>query len=138
MQAAEHRGLLRWKPSTAVNHRWCTLSGKTRGWRQTFPFHRWRHASPDPSQPGVCNSPNLFYDIFYARTTPGRGAGWFTNFRVSETPSIQDFSFGGDYIDLTANQTLLFSIWTDWRDKLVFDFEDDVFGSRIIAAGAAP
>jgi hypothetical protein len=92
-----------------------------------------------PVQTRQCNSPNLFYDIFYARKVPGRGTGWFTNFRVSESSSIQDFDFGGDYTDITANATMLFGVWTDRRDKLTtFDLEDDVFGSRIIAGGAAP
>jgi hypothetical protein len=86
-----------------------------------------------------CNSPNLFYDIFYSRKVPSGGTGWFRNFRVSEASSIQDFDFGGDYIEITANATTLLGVWTDRRDKLtVFDFEDDVFGSRIIAGGAAP
>ncbi len=87
---------------------------------------------------GPCDSPNLYYDIFYARKPPGQ-ALFFSNFRVSEASSIQDFSFTGDYNDLAANNTLLFAIWTDRRDKTsMFDFEDDVFGSRIIAGGAAP
>jgi hypothetical protein len=85
-----------------------------------------------------CNSPNLFFDIFYSRKVSGRG-GWFSNFRVSEELSIQDFNFAGDYIDLAANDTLLFGIWTDRRHRTsVFDFEDNVFGSRIIAGGASP
>jgi hypothetical protein len=80
----------------------------------------------------------LFFDIFYSRRVSGRG-GWFSNFRVSEELSIQDFNFAGDYIDLAANDTLLFGIWTDRRHRTsVFDFEDNVFGSRIIAGGASP
>jgi len=92
-----------------------------------------------PVEPVACDSTNLYYDIFYARKVPGR-AGWSRNFRVSERSSTQDFSFTGDYIDLAANATTLFGIWTDRRDEIfsVFDSEDNVFGSRIIAGGAAP
>jgi hypothetical protein len=95
-------------------------------------------------------SPNLYWDIFYARMTPGRGTGWFDNFRVTEASSLQDWIFTGDYNDLTANQRTLFSIFVDRRDKGlpscyppsgcgpptgIFDFEDDVWGSEIIAGG---
>jgi hypothetical protein len=84
-----------------------------------------------------CNSPNLFYDIFYSRKVPG--GGWFRNLLVTETSSIQDFDFGGDYTDITTAATIVFGVWTDRRDKLTtFDFEDDVLGSRIIAGGGAP
>ena len=52
---------------------------------------------------------------------------------------MSDFIFIGDYIGITSNNTTLFGIWTDRRDKLsLFDFEDDVYGSRIIAGGATP
>jgi hypothetical protein len=85
------------------------------------------------------NSPNLFYDIFYARKVPGQGVGWSTNFRVSDASSINDYVFIGDYNDLTATSSALFAIWTDRRDKLsIFDFEDDVYGSVISAGGAVP
>jgi hypothetical protein len=86
-----------------------------------------------------CDSPNLYYDIFYASKVPVPNLGWFSNFRVSEALSIQDFDFGGDYIDLAANDTLLFGIWTDRRHRASpFELEDNTFGSRIIIGGAAP
>lgn len=92
----------------------------------------------DPVAPGPCNSPNLFYDVFYARKLPGLPT-FFSNVRVNEAASIQDFVFTGDYTDLAANSTLLYGVWTDRRDKTtIFDSEDDVFGSRIIAGGASP
>ncbi len=82
------------------------------------------------------NSSNLYYDIFYSRNTPGQGSGWFSNFRVSEASSINDFVFIGDYNDLAANNTTLFGVWTDRRHQTsIFAFEDNVFGSRIIAGG---
>jgi len=87
------------------------------------------------------NSPNLFYDIFYSRKVLGKGVGWFSNFRVSDASSINDFIFIGDYNDLAANQTTLFGVWTDRRHQnSTFAFEDNVFGSRIISGGgtAAP
>jgi hypothetical protein len=42
-----------------------------------------------------CDSPNLYYDIFYARKTPGHGAGWSRNIRVSDTSMINQFQFRG-------------------------------------------
>ncbi len=82
------------------------------------------------------NSPNLYYDIFYSRNTPGKGSGWFKNFRVSESSSINDFVFIGDYNDLAVNNTTVFAIWTDRRHQTsIFPDEDNVFGSRIIAGG---
>ena len=48
-------------------------------------------------------------DVFYSRKTPG-DPGWFANFRVNDTPSLQDFVFTGDYTDLAANQNVLFGI----------------------------
>ena len=56
---------------------------------------------------------------------------------------MSDLFFVGDYIDLAASNKL-FAVWTDRRDKLdqgifgIFDLEDDVYGSAIIAGGAAP
>jgi hypothetical protein len=86
---------------------------------------------------GPCNSPNMLYDIFYSRKTPG-AVGWFGNFRVNDTPSLQDFVFAGDYTDLAVNQNVLFGIWTDRRHSLsIFSGADNTFGSRIIAGGAS-
>jgi len=52
---------------------------------------------------------------------------------------MSDFIFIGDYIGITSNNTTLFGIWTDRRDKLsIFVFEDNVFGSLIISGGATP
>ena len=85
---------------------------------------------------GICNSPNLFYDIFSSRR---KGSGWSRNFRVSDASSINDFVFIGDYNDLASNDTTLFGIWTDRRHQTsTFALEDNVFGSRIIAGGGAP
>jgi hypothetical protein len=72
---------------------------------------------------------NLFYDIFYSTKPPGEG--WRENVRVTEQSSISDFSFLGDYIDLSTDNGSLFAVWTDRRDKKsITDGEDDVWGSR--------
>lgn len=93
--------------------------------------------SPTVPLPALPNSSNLFYDQFYSRKVPGHG--WFSNFRVSDTSSISDFFFIGDYIDLAANDTNRFAIWTDRRHQTsIFAPEDNTFGSRIISGGAAP
>ena len=87
---------------------------------------------------GICNSSNLQYDVFYARKVPGQ-AGFFDNFRVSDTSSIVQFNFIGDYIGLAANDTELFAVWTDRRNRIsIFQTDNDVFGSRIIAGGGTP
>jgi hypothetical protein len=69
---------------------------------------------------------------------PGQ-SGFFNNFRVSDTSSIVQFDFIGDYIGLAANDTNLFAVWTDRRNRTsIFQTDNDVFGSRIIAGGATP
>jgi hypothetical protein len=63
----------------------------------------------------------------------------FSSSRANEASSMSDFIYIGDYFGITANNTTLFSIWTDRRDKsIIFDLEDDVYGNRIIANGPAP
>jgi hypothetical protein len=80
---------------------------------------------------------NLFYDCYYSRKTPG--SNWASSFRANEVSSMSDFIYIGDYFGITTNNTTLFSIWADRRDKLsVFDPEDDVYGSLIISGGASP
>jgi hypothetical protein len=97
----------------------------------------WEDTRLSPDLPIVFpDSPNLYYDMFYARMVPGQTT-FFQNVRVSEVSSIQDYVFTGDYHDLASNSTLLYGIWTDRRDKLdIFDFPDDTYGSQIIAGGA--
>jgi hypothetical protein len=97
----------------------------------------WEDHRLSPDVPAVFpNSPNLYYDIFYSRKPPG--GGWFNNFRVTETSSINDFIFIGDYNDLSAVNKV-FAIFTDRRHRTsIFDFEDNVFGSQIIPGGGAP
>jgi len=79
---------------------------------------------------GICNSSNLRFDMFYSRKVPGE-AGWRDNSRVSDSSSISDFVFIGDYNDLTVSNKL-FAVWTDRRHRTsIFQFEDNVFGSQI-------
>jgi hypothetical protein len=76
-----------------------------------------------------CDSPNLFYDVFYARRLPGQGTGWSENARFSDVLSIQDFTFAGDYIDVAVNDRLVYAIWTDRRDQISpFTGDDDIMG----------
>ncbi len=79
---------------------------------------------------------NLYFDMYYSKKFPGQGTGWFSNFRINEASSINDYIFIGDYNDLAANQTTLFGIWTDRRhQESIYAYDDNVFGSRIIAGG---
>ncbi len=105
--------------------------------------HRLSQTLPNSTQfqcftQGICNSSNLHYDVFYARKVPGRET-FSDNFRVSDTSSLVQFDFIGDYIGLAANETTLFAIWTDRRDRTnILQTNNDVFGSRIIAGGGTP
>jgi hypothetical protein len=82
-------------------------------------------------------SSNLFYDCFSALRL--NSSSWLSNFRVSEESSMSDFIYVGDYIDITSSNTSVFGIWTDRRDKSsIFDFEDAVYGARIIIGGGLP
>jgi hypothetical protein len=85
----------------------------------------------------LSNQDNLFYDCYYSRKTPG--SDWFSSFRANEASSMSDFVYIGDYFGITENDTMLFGIWTDRRDKsIIFDLEDDLYGSLIIFSGTAP
>lgn len=78
----------------------------------------------------VCDSSNLYYDIFYAQLTPGGAPS--ASSRVSDFSSIQDFIFSGDYNDLAASSNTLFAIWTDRRHQTsIFAFPDNVYGSLV-------
>jgi hypothetical protein len=108
---------------------WATLETQTKN-KLTTVYLIWEDHRLSPELPTVFpSSPNLYYDIFSAKKGFG-SSGWFPNTRVSDVTSIVDFVFIGDYFDLTANDQLVFGIWTDRRDKTtIFDFEDDVFGN---------
>jgi hypothetical protein len=69
------------------------------------------HAMGRPPQPpfGVQRESLLRHLLLQAR--PGAN-GWMPNIRVTETSSVSDFLFKGDYNDLTASNKL-FGVWTD-------------------------
>jgi hypothetical protein len=84
----------------------------------------------DCFETGTCNSSNLRYDIFHAQVGPGVASS--ANSRISDVSSIQDYVFGGDYIDLSSSANALFAIWTDRRRQTsIFDVPDDVYGSPV-------
>ena len=92
-----------------------------------------------PVETRNCNSPNLYYDVFYARRHPGQGTGWSENVRMSDTLAIQDFTFAGDYIDLAVNDRLVYAIWTNRRDQISpFAPDDDIVGSGSGLVPGAP
>ena len=68
--------------------------------------------------PQNCDSPNLFYDVFYARRGPGKGTGWSENVPPSDVLAIQDFVFAGDYINLAVNDRLVYAISANRRDRI--------------------
>jgi hypothetical protein len=78
----------------------------------------------------VCNSSNLYYDIFYATLQPGVGSS--ANARVTDVSSIQDYIFTGDYTDMAASANQAFAVWTDRRRQTsIFAFQDNVYGSVV-------
>lgn len=108
---------------------WVTLETQTKN-KATTVYLFWEDHRLSTEFPTVFpSSPNLYYDIFSAKKGPN-GSGWSSNQRVSDASSIVDYVFIGDNFDLTANNAMVFGIWTDRRDKNdIFDLEDDVFGS---------
>lgn len=79
-----------------------TISDDTTGRAQGYPALRVGngdqvHASWEDHRLSPSSS-NLYYDNFYSRMVPGASA-WTTNFRVSDTSSINDFIFIGDYTE---------------------------------------
>jgi len=51
---------------------------------------------------------------------------------VSDVSSLQELTSSGRRTDLTANDDLLFAVWTDRREALsVATADRDVFGSAI-------
>jgi hypothetical protein len=84
------------------------------------------------------NSSNLYYDNFVARKAPGQ-ASFFTNLRASDTSSISQRDFIGDYTGIAVNPGTTYAVWTDRRNRTnIFDQNNDVFGSRVIPGGGTP
>ena len=77
----------------------------------------------------VVGEPNLIYDVYSA--TINKDGVISPNSRVTDTSSRSDFSFIGDYFDISytdlLNDKTAYVIWTDRRDKTdIMDLEDDV------------
>jgi hypothetical protein len=80
----------------------------------------------------------LYYDNFVARKAPGQ-ASFFTNLRASDTSSISQRDFIGDYTGIAVNPGTTYVVWTDRRNRTnIFDQNNDVFGSRVIPGGGTP
>jgi hypothetical protein len=80
---------------------------------------------------------NRYYGIFASQKPPG--TGWFPSYRFNEAPSLGSDLFIGDYIDLTANASTLFGLWTDRRHLMdVASADGNAVGSRGISGGGAP
>jgi hypothetical protein len=141
---------LTWSAPTTVNddltphaQGYISIDTQTQGRGESAVLHAaWEdhRRSPDgrTSQcPFSADTANLTYDHFASYRPPGND--WKPNIRVSDTSSLSDFIFIGDYVDTTVDNGSLFTIWTDRRDKLsIFDGEDDTYGSRWSPAGGTP
>ena len=99
----------------------------------------WEDHRLSPDMPTAFpNSSNLYYDNFVARKVPGQNA-FFTNLRASDSSSISQKSFIGDYTGITLGSGTTYAVWTDRRNRTdIFDANNDVFGSRVIAGGGTP
>lgn len=84
----------------------------------------------------LSSADNLEFDIFYTTMEDDDDKGWSANTRITTASSTSDFSFIGDYNDITVgDDDLVFAIWTDRRHQASkFAFEDNVFGDRIAKA----
>ena len=109
--------------ATRAGSRWSTSSGRTRASPRTVPL------SGSPS----FDSPNLFYDLYHARWLRTVGGGsWSPNQRVSDVSSRQDRAVSGGRTSVTANDLVLFALWTDRRlIPTVSDKKQDLYGSRV-------
>ena len=82
----------------------------------------------DPNSAEI-GEPNLIYDIYSA--TIDKAGNISPNLRVSDASSLSDFSFIGDYFDISVHRSvgdkIAYVIWADRRDKSsIFDLKDDV------------
>lgn len=79
------------------------------------------------------SSPNQFYDIYHTRWLRAVGGGsWSVNQRVSDVSSRQDRAMSGGRTAVTANDLVLFGVWTDRRTiSSVDNRKQDVAGSRV-------
>lgn len=78
------------------------------------------------------NLDNTLYETYWARRVPG-AASFSKEQSVSDTPSLSSYLFIGDYTGVAVNDTTLFAVWTDRRvDSSIWDYNNDVYGSRVI------
>jgi hypothetical protein len=78
-------------------------------------------------------APNIGYDI-YAVSAASTLSTPPANFRISDTTSVSDYLFRGDYIDSAAAKpgNKVYIVWTDRHDKLSpFNDEEDIYGDRV-------
>ena len=120
------------------------LDTQTQGTGQSATLHaQWldtRLSAGEGGPPQCAGDPgaqNLHYDMFYSQKPYGQG--WKPNVRMSDTSSVSDFMFLGDYTDLSVSNGSLFGVWTDRRRQVsIFNRQDDIWGSRVIVTSGTP
>jgi hypothetical protein len=75
-------------------------------------------------------APNRLYDVRYRRSNDG-GATFTAPVTVTDSVSLSDFDFIGDYLGIAATMRRFHLVWTDRADKIdILDPEDDIFADR--------
>ena len=110
--------------STATFQGYATITSKKIG-KNSIIVVAWED---DPNSAEI-GEPNLIYDIYSA--TIDKAGNISPNLRVSDASSLSDFSFIGDYFDISVHRSvgdkIAYVIWADRRDKSsIFDLKDDV------------
>ncbi len=78
------------------------------------------------------NLDNTLYETYWARKVPG-AARFSKEQSVSDTPSLSSNLSIGDYTGVAVNNSTIFAVWTDRRaDSSIWDYNNDVYGSRVI------
>ena len=110
--------------STATFQGYATITSKKIG-KNSILVVAWE----DDRNSAEIGEPNLIYDIYSA--TIDKAGNISPNLRVSDASSLSDFSFIGDYFDISVHRSvgdkIAYVIWADRRDKSsIFDLKDDV------------
>jgi hypothetical protein len=81
---------------------------------------------------GGCDSPNMVFDVYYARLVPG-AKHFSRNVPINGMTMPQSTGWDEFHSGILATDSLLFAVWPDRRNlPTLFDRGNDLFGSRIL------
>jgi len=79
---------------------------------------------------------NLIYDV-YTRFSTNNGSTFQAAKLITDSSSLMDYVFIGDYLDGSANRRNFHVVWTDRVDAIsILSYEDDVFHDRFAPPGS--